>query len=450
MDNYILENFDFKNNYKDAKIVFIIFIIFLVILYLLSLYVIMYFCQTKNYKTLYIYLILLLCPTFFSQIICFFWAIVILSIGIKKKIKLKNNSLTFLSFFTLLYSISSYIFIVLYLYLLTNISLFDFNHSELYTEPEISLNELIEKNIISKKYKSKIEKQVKEGKENVKDKKIVMGFLLKNSFVHISSMQEKIKKIGKHFKDYKVVLFENDSSDGTRDILNDWSSNDNHIDIIKCCHLGNCECKLNWQDPKSKGVITNFRIDKMRFMREEMLKHVKKNYNDYDYYMIMDFDISGSMYIDGFFTSFQNNKDWDMVFGNGINSTPIPFFHNELYLYDIMAYVPIEQKTIPNSQNSFQNVKNFFTENKKLKKIWKSYKWKKSKSGFNGICIYKMNSILNSSYINSKKFYCEHIDLNNNMIENGHDKIFYNPAMILFPGQQCQHRLKLIFNFFKK
>ena len=45
-------------------------------------------------------------------------------------------------------------------------------------------------------------------------------------------MQEKIKKIGKHFKDYKVVLFENDSSDGTRDILNDWSSNDNHIDII--------------------------------------------------------------------------------------------------------------------------------------------------------------------------------------------------------------------------
>jgi len=43
MDDYILENFDFKNNYKDAKIVFITFIVFLKILSLLSLYVIAHF-----------------------------------------------------------------------------------------------------------------------------------------------------------------------------------------------------------------------------------------------------------------------------------------------------------------------------------------------------------------------------------------------------------------------
>ena len=455
MDDYILENFDFKNNYKDAKIVFITFIVFLTILYLLSLYVIAHFYETKNFKCLYIYLALLLCPTIFTQIICFFWAIGILFS--KKKLKWKTvsekispSSLTTLSFFTLLYAISSYIFVVVYLYLLTNIGVFDFTNTELYTEPEITLDRLIEKNIISKKHRLKIEKQVKEGKENVKNKKIVMGFLLKNSFIHIPSMQQKIKEIGKHFKQYKVVLFENDSSDGTRDILNDWSSVDNHIDLMKCCDLGNCECKLNWQDPKSKGPVSNFRIDKMRFMREQMLKHVQKNYSDYDYFMIMDFDISGAIFIDGFFTTFQNNKEWDMVFGNGLNSTPIPFFHNELYLYDIMAYIPQEQKIISDSQSSTDNIKDFFKQNRKLKPYWKNHTWKKTKSGFNGICIYKMNSIKNCSYINSKKFYCEHIDLNNNMIENGHDKIYYNPTMILFPGQQCEHRLKLMFKFFKK
>jgi hypothetical protein len=448
MDEFILENFDFKNNYKDAKIVFIIFIVFFVILYFLSLYVIIYFYETKNFKCLYIYLILLLCPTIFTQLICFFWALTLICMK-RNNIKKSTLHITSFGFFTLVYAISCYIFIVIYLYLLTNISLFDFKNKELYTKPIIELDELIKKKIILKKHKSKIEKQSQEGKNNVKDKKIVMGFLLKDSTIHISSMQKKIKEMGKYFKDYKVVLFENDSKDGTRDILNEWSLHDKHIDIIKCCDLGDCECRLNWKDLKSKGPISDFRIDKMRFMRERMLRHVSKNYSHYDYYMIMDFDISGSLFIDGFFTTFHHNN-WDMVFSNGLNSSPIPFFHNKLYLYDILAYVPYDHKQIEYSKSNYQNIIDFFRENKKLEINLKNLKWKEAKSGFNGLAIYKMKSVKNCSYLNNKKFYCEHIDIHNNMIENSYEKIYFNPSIIMFPGQQCEHRLKMISKMFSK
>ena len=76
----------------------------------------------------------------------------------------------------------------------------------------------------------------------------------------------------------------------------------------------------------------------------------------------------------------------------------------------------------------------------------------KSKSGFNGMAIYKMDAISNSSYMNTEK-YCEHIDLHYDMYNNGYDRIYYNPSMVLFVGQNGPDRINLvneIGNFFKK
>ena len=118
-------------------------------------------------------------------------------------------------------------------------------------------------------------------------------------------MQQKINALGSQFENYHVILFENDSQDETRNLLHDWEENDNHVTLLKCCDLGNCECQLNWKDQNElKGLISDKRIDKMRFMRQKVLNHVQDNFSSWDYFCFMDFDLKGAIFKDGFFTSF--------------------------------------------------------------------------------------------------------------------------------------------------
>ena len=69
------------------------------------------------------------------------------------------------------------------------------------------------------------------------------------------------------------------------------------------------------------------------------------------------------------------------------------------------------------------------------------------KSGFNGLAIYTMKSVNDSSYKNSD-FYCEHIDLHYDMNKKGYDKVYYNPNMIMFTGQPGPDRVELLKNPF--
>ena len=68
----------------------------------------------------------------------------------------------------------------------------------------------------------------------------------------------------------------------------------------------------------------------------------------------------------------------------------------------------------------------------------------KCTSGFNGMAIYKMEALTNSSYLNNTNRYCEHIDLHQDMYNKGYDKIYFNPNMILFIGQGGPDRSKFV------
>ena len=57
------------------------------------------------------------------------------------------------------------------------------------------------------------------------------------------------------------------------------------------------------------------------------------------------------------------------------------------------------------------------------------------KSAFNGLAIYKVKSVLNSSY---KIATCEHIGLHVDMIKNGKDKLYINPFFTGYSGYQGQ------------
>ena len=48
-------------------------------------------------------------------------------------------------------------------------------------------------------------------------------------------------------------------------------------------------------------------------MRQYVLDYIKEHFSDWDFLAVMDFDLKGAIYEDGFFTTFSNlNTGFDM------------------------------------------------------------------------------------------------------------------------------------------
>ena len=439
----IIEKFDYEKHQQEAQNILALMIPFLVLTYILSLLAMFYLFQKKNYALFYVVFILLICPFLFTQILVFFLSLYIVC---RYFFAIQWSQLPVVVIVTsfVLYAITSYILISLCVYLLGNVTLFETKHPELFNEAFVTGPALEKLRILDKKNMPKLATLAEEGRQEVKQKRIVFAFLSKNSETHIRSMRQKIKTLGKQFKDYHVVLFENDSVDNSRQMFKQWQKVDNHFTLLDCCSLGHCDCKLNWQDAsKMKGIISTTRIKKMRSMRQYVLDYIKEHFSDWDFLAVMDFDLKGAIYEDGFFTTFSNlNTGFDMTFAAGY--TTIPIF-NSLFLYDGIAYQSAKEKNP--LQKGGDVMKCLYTQlvmNKDLLHLPTPLNTKKCKSGFNGLAIYAMKSLQNASY-DKTDFLCEHVDLHLDMVKNGNHKIYYNPMMILFVGQQGPTRKSVLF-----
>ena len=178
------------------------------------------------------------------------------------------------------------------------------------------------------------------------------------------------------------------------------------------------------------------RIDKMRLYRQKILDFVLKNFNYFNYYIILDSDISGSIFLDGFFSSFDTDN-WDAVFAQGITTLP---FTTKFIIYDGYAFIGKDQEF--NYKNN--DLDELVNQNKYLNNNIIDSDWIQCKSGYNGMCIFKIDSILSCSYYNNQQFKCEHIDLFYSMHLNNKTKIYFNPSLIIFAGHQGKKRIESI------
>lgn len=429
----LIEEFDYNEAYQLTNYLYPLIIAIIVLSYVLVVISLMFIPKSKQKMWSSILFTLLLLPTGITQIIAIILSICLL-IYYKKPKHFMNLQLFIIG--SIFYVVTSYIIVLLLLFLFGNMNLYEYQNKEFFQNESISLDTLTRKNIIAKKHESKIIEQGRVGKENVKNKKIVFGMLAKNGIKHMNNMKKKINILGKQFQDYMVLIFENDSNDGTRNALYEWQAMDSHVQILTCCDLGTCECKLGSKDPKSFGYTSSSRSHRMAYFRQRILSTVQSEYQEWDYFMMLDFDLSGAFYIDGFLTTFHRD-DWDAVFANGIAFIPLPFLHTVPFNYDCFAF---DDKTFQQKNQ----INHFFIANGILRPYVKKMEWYKAVSGFNGAMIYKISSLQNASYTPVDNLLCEHKYLHYSMQKNGYGRIFYNPAMILFAGQQCEPRLQML------
>ncbi|MDP5370567.1 MAG: glycosyltransferase family 2 protein, partial [Pseudomonadota bacterium] len=70
------------------------------------------------------------------------------------------------------------------------------------------------------------------GADEMKKHKVVFAGITRNNAPDLAITIKTIEYIGSFFSDYRVIIFENDSDDGTKQILANWKMNNPRINII--------------------------------------------------------------------------------------------------------------------------------------------------------------------------------------------------------------------------
>lgn len=243
-----------------------------------------------------------------------------------------------------------------------------------------------------------------------------------------------IDKVLTQFKGFCVFIYENDSTDDTKKILQDWQSKNE----------GRVYVSLNQTDPtktipSAKNVngvnpfFSHKRIDKMARIRNNYMDWLIKAERELftctpDYLIIVDLDVA-QLDANSIMTSFESNVDWDAVCSFGYSTSP----KLKRRYHDTFALTKWEERYEPQTE---EKIKRYADELGSLKP---SDKWIRLASGFGGLAIYRYEAIKGLRYTEPAidnhdkrvEAKCEHFSIYKQMIERGHDRIYLNPAMTL-------------------
>jgi len=244
------------------------------------------------------------------------------------------------------------------------------------------------------------------GRHRMQDLSVVICGLCRDVRRYLPRTAARIERLGSMFRDYKTVVFENDSTDGTQQFLADWSSQNPGLDVI-------CESNGPQRFPQTRSLD---RAAWMAHCRNQYRQRVAERYSDYDCVIVVDMDLPGGWSYDGIAHTFAHD-DWDFVGSYGIQrlldrhlTTP-PVCH-----YDVWAFRPAPGTPARKLVNHNQL---FLSRGEPLMPV---------ESCFGGLGVYRMECMLSADYGGSD---CEHVVLHERLIAAGFDRLFLNPNQIV-------------------
>lgn len=126
-----------------------------------------------------------------------------------------------------------------------------------------------------------------------------------------------MEKIGELFDDYRVVVYENNSSDNTPDILRRWGEANPKVLAIG-----------EYLEPAELEHLYINRLEHNEFFRPEAIARARNivldyalsgTYDDYKYLIWMDMDFKKEPNYEAFEEIFSTEKQWDAVFAYGVD-----------------------------------------------------------------------------------------------------------------------------------
>src|ERR1035437_350111 len=267
-------------------------------------------------------------------------------------------------------------------------------------------------------------KEYIDGKVLMKNSSVSICTVVRDCQANVEKNIPRIERLRLLFKDSEVIVFENDSKDNTLKILKDWERKSCNVHLFSDTFN---DSTIPLQTTGDENLYFSIsRIEKMVTYRNKYIHFLNNQGIKKDYVIVIDLDIS-NFCIDGLIHSFGTSIDWDCISANGISisSNFRKQYHDSYALieYGKLNHIQTEQSIKLNRiRYSFlkQGMPLFLVD-----------------SAYGGLAIYKWVSIkdIYYSYLinNDFRVQCksEHVGLHRKMKENGHNKIFINPTMIV-------------------
>ena len=235
-----------------------------------------------------------------------------------------------------------------------------------------------------------------------------------------------IKELCKRSKDYRVVIFENDSKDATKKLLRAWMTEDRERVHVVCSDTDGARTIPRAKDVKVNRFFCRQRIEKMARLRNQYLEYVEQNKWMGDYLIVVDLDVA-QLNLAGILTSFESNMEWDAVTAFGYSTSP----RLKRRYHDTYALTKWGEQGIPQTEEMTIRYAD------ELGALKPTDDWVRIYSGFGGLAIYRFEAVKRLRYSvlpNDDlrvEVRSEHVALYKEMADCGFDHFYINPAMSL-------------------
>lgn len=244
------------------------------------------------------------------------------------------------------------------------------------------------------------------GKEEMSKHKIIITGIARDNVEDFAVMKKHIEYLGASFKDYKVVIFENDSTDGTKILYNDWIVTNPKVHIIS----------KDFHNKKRPSI--KFLAD----ARNYYLNYINDNYkyDDFNIVAVLDMDMKYGIDFRGVEHSFSRLDQWDGVCSNGVSNQKGEMYDMFAFRNDEFPMKPSEDPSkywntnVPAGQKVYPINSNFV----------------KVDSCFGGLAFYK-REFIKDCYYDSIDNDCEHVPFHACMREKHKARLFMNPAQLI-------------------
>jgi hypothetical protein len=130
-----------------------------------------------------------------------------------------------------------------------------------------------------------------------------------------------VEKIGSLFADHRILIYENNSTDHTPELLHQWERTNKRVWALTE-HLSEDDIKAQFihrsSDPTLKGAV--FPPEAIARARNIVLNEALKDmYAEYTFVIWMDMDFRLEPEYGAFIEVFKNEQEWDAVFAYGID-----------------------------------------------------------------------------------------------------------------------------------
>jgi len=251
---------------------------------------------------------------------------------------------------------------------------------------------------------------VSRGYQIMRTRRVVMAGLARNVAWLLPRTIARIESLGSLFADYRVVIYENDSTDGTREMIHRWSEDNPRVTLLS-------EVR---HDPVNRPIRCLRRAQRMAYYRNKYHDFIAAECAGYDEVMVIDTDLAGGWSFDGIANTY-GHGGWDFVGSYGVIYKRLGLRPNCLCHYDAWAfrnnsdYQPLSSRHV----NALH-----WHRGEPMVRVY---------SCFGGLGIYRTEAFLSGRYDGQD---CEHIALHRQMCANGYRRTFLNPSQITIYGRK--------------